>query len=217
MLIIGLTGSIGMGKSTAAARFRRNGVGVFDADAAVHRLYAGRAAPEVEQAFPGTVTDGLVDRGRLAAAVMNDPGAIARLEAIVHPMVRQEERAFLLAERARGADMAVLEIPLLFETGADARVDVTVVVSAPAAVQRERVLARPGMTEEKLARLLANQLPDVEKRARADFLVDTSGTIAETEAAIDSLVESLRGRQGSVLSAWLDEAGGAGDGEGAGS
>ncbi len=202
MLIIGLTGSIGMGKSTAAQRFRQNGIAVFDADAEVHRLYGGEAAPLIEEAFPGTVIDGVVDRARLAAALMDDEATIGRLEAIVHPLVRKAEHAFLQSEKARGARMAVLEIPLLFETGADDRVDVTMVVSAPAEIQRERVLARPGMSEEKLERLLANQLPDAEKRARADFVVDTSGQVEETGAVIDSIIESLRDREGKAFSRW---------------
>lgn len=203
MLILGLTGSIGMGKSTAAKRLEKNGLAVFDADAEVHRLYSGEAAALIEAAFPGTVRDGEVDRDRLAAAVVGDEAAIARLQAIVHPLVRRSERAFLLREHERGADMAVLEIPLLFETGAEAWVDVTLVVSAPEAIQRERVLARPGMSEEKFARLLANQMPDAEKRERADFVVDTSGPIEETGKKIDAIVDSLRGREGAALARWL--------------
>jgi dephospho-CoA kinase len=202
MLIIGLTGSIGMGKSTAAKRLAANGLAVFDADAEVHRLYAGEAAPLIEAAFPGTVKDGAVDRARLAAAVVGNKEAMARLEAIIHPLVRQAERRFLQNEERRGAEMAVLEIPLLFETGADAQVDVTLVVSSPAAVQRERVLERAGMDTEKLDRLLANQMPDLEKRARADFVVDTSGPIEETGAEIDRIIESLRGREGTAWRKW---------------
>ena len=202
MLIIGLTGSIGMGKSTAALRFAENGVSVFDADAEVHRLYGGEAVLLIEKAFPGTVSGGVVDRALLAAALIDDESAIETLETIVHPLVREAERAFLLAENARGSAMAVLEIPLLFETGADDWVDVTIVVSAPPEIQRQRVLARPGMSEKKLERLLANQLPDKKKRARADFVVDTSGPIEETGAVIDSIIESLRGRNGEAFSRW---------------
>lgn len=211
MLIIGLTGSIGMGKSTAAKRFADNGVAVFDADAEVHRLYAGKAVPLIETAFPGTVRDGAVDRVRLAAVVVGDSAAMKRLEDIVHPLVREAERAFLAHERERGAEMAVLEIPLLFETGAESLVDVTVVVSAPEAVQRERVLARPGMTQDKFERLKAKQMPDDEKRVRADFVVDSSRPIAETGEEIDKLIESLRGRRGGAAwRLWQD----ADDGEG---
>lgn len=202
MLIIGLTGSIGMGKSTAASRFMENGVSVFDADAEVHRLYGSEAAPLIELAFPGTVVDGVVDRSRLAAALIEDEGAIGTLETIVHPLVRKAEHVFLRAENARGAEMTVLEIPLLFETGAQEWVDVTVVVSAPSEVQRERVLSRPGMSEEKLEHLLKNQLPDAEKCTRAEFVVDTSGPIEETGATIDKIIESLRGRTGEAFSRW---------------
>lgn len=196
MLVIGLTGSIGMGKSTAARRFRENGIAVFDADAAVHALYAGPAVPLIEAAFPGTTDAQGVDRGKLLAAASARADGFAALEAIVHPLVREAERAFLAGQVRDGAAMAVLEIPLLFETGADALVDVTVVVSAPADVQRDRVMARPGMTEHKFGQMLARQMPDVEKRARADFVVDTSRTIPETHAAIDRLIESLSERTG---------------------
>lgn len=202
MLVIGLTGSIGMGKSTAAERFRANGIAVFDADAEVHRLYTGEAAPLVETVFPGTVIDGVVDRARLAAAVVGNRQAIAKLEEIVHPLVRESERCFLHAERERGAEMAVLEIPLLFETGAETFVDVTVVISAPEDVQRERVMARPGMTAEKFKQLKANQMPDAEKRAKADFVVDSSGPVEETGAEIDKIIESLRGREGEAWRLW---------------
>jgi dephospho-CoA kinase len=173
MLIVGLTGSIGMGKSTVAARFREHGIAVCDADAEVHELYEGAAVPAIEAAFPGTTEGGKVDRQRLARALIDNPAEFRRLEAIVHPMVLAAERAFLQAEAARGAAMAVLEIPLLLETGGEKRVDVVVVVSAPPDKQRERVMQRPGMTVEKLAQVLARQMPDADKRARADFVVDT--------------------------------------------
>jgi dephospho-CoA kinase len=198
MLIIGLTGSIGMGKSTAAERFRHHGIAVIDADAEVHKLYAGAAVAPIEAAFPGTTRDGAVDRLALSAALMRDPTDWKKLEAIVHPLVQQAERNILQAEYERGAAMAVLEIPLLFETGGDARVDVTVVVSASAEEQRRRVLARPGMTPEKLAAILARQMPDAEKRRRADFVVDTSGTISESQAQVDAIVARLAGRQGTA-------------------
>lgn len=202
MLIIGLTGSIGMGKSTAAARFRANGVAVIDADAEVHKLYAGAAVAPIEAAFPGTTRNGVVDRVLLSAALLRDPTGFKRLEVIVHPLVLAAERALLKAEAERGAAMAVLDIPLLFETGGDRRVDVTVVVSAPAEAQRARVLARPGMTAEKLETILARQMPDDEKRRRADFVVDTGGPVAQTEAAIDAIVARLAGRDGSAYAAF---------------
>ncbi len=184
MLVVGLTGSIGMGKSAAAAHFASRGVPVLSADAEVHRLYAGEAAPLIEAAFPGMVQGGKVDRERLARAVAGSPAKLAELERIVHPLVVEAEIAFLRAEEAKGAKLAVLEIPLLFETGAQDRCDVTIVVSAPEAVQKARVLARPGMTEEKLAHLLKRQMPDAEKRAHADYVVD-SGTSLERHAPSD--------------------------------
>jgi dephospho-CoA kinase len=196
MLVIGLTGSIGMGKSTAAARFRELGIAVCDADAEVHKLYEGPAVAAIETAFPGSTANGKVDRHKLAQQLIADASLFARLEAIVHPLVQEAERQFLRAEAARGAQMAVLEIPLLLEGGGHGRVDVVVVVSAPAHMQRERVLARPGMSLEKLEQILARQLHDTEKRARADFIVDTGGTIAESAAQVDKIVESLQGRRG---------------------
>jgi len=196
MLVVGLTGSIGMGKSTAAARFRELGIAVCDADAEVHKLYEGPAVAAIEAAFPGSTANGKVDRHKLAQQLIADASLFARLEAIVHPLVQEAERQFLRAEAARGAQMAVLEIPLLLEGGGHGRVDVVVVVSAPAHMQRERVLARPGMSLEKLEQILARQLHDTEKRARADFIVDTGGTIAESAAQVDKIVESLQGRRG---------------------
>ena len=191
MRIIGLTGSIGMGKSAAAARFRELGIAVFDADAEVHRLYAGPLAPAIEAAFPGATTNGVVDRNKLSAALLAAPQRFKDLEAIVHPRVRTEQRGFLKREADRGAANAVLEIPLLFEARMNALVDATVVVSAAEDVQRARVLARPGMTSEKLDALLARQTPDAEKRAQADFVVDTSGTIAACNTQIDVIVREL--------------------------
>jgi len=196
MLVVGLTGSIGMGKSTAAARFRELGIAVCDADAEVHKLYEGPAVAAIEAAFPGSTANGKVDRHKLAQQLIADASLFARLEAIVHPLVQEAERQFLRAEAARGAQMAVLEIPLLLEGGGHGRVDAVVVVSAPAHMQRERVLARPGMSLEKLEQILARQLHDTEKRARADFIVDTGGTIAESAAQVDKIVESLQGRRG---------------------
>lgn len=199
MLIIGLTGSIGMGKSTVAARFRALGTGVCDADAEVHKLYEGAAVAPIEAAFPGTTADGKVDRQKLAQALLNRPEQFKRLEAIVHPLVFEAERAFLRNEAGNGAKQVVLEIPLLLETGGDKRVDVVVVCSAPADAQRARVMQRPGMTAEKLEQLLSRQMPDAEKRRRADFIVDTGGTFAETDAQVDNIVESLKDRTGTAF------------------
>lgn len=198
MLLIGLTGSIGMGKSTAAGRFRTNGIAVIDADAEVHKLYKGAAVAPIEATFPGTTGPDGVDRQKLGAMLLADPSGFKRLEAIVHPLVHAAEQALLRAEAARGAAMAVLEIPLLFETGGEKRVDVSVVVSAPSDKQRQRVLERPGMTPEKLDQILSRQVPDAEKRRRADFVVDTGGTIPETEAQIDKVIAALKGRTGTA-------------------
>jgi dephospho-CoA kinase len=194
MLVAGLTGSIGMGKSTVAGRLRALGIPVCDADAEVHRLYEGAAVPAVEAAFPGTTADGKVDRQKLAAALLAEPGKFKRLEAIVHPLVFEAEREFLRREASSGARMAVLEIPLLLETGGERRVDAVIVVSALAEAQRVRVMGRPGMTLEKLEQMLSRQMSDVDKRAKADFVVDTGGTFEETYAQVDRIVESLKGR-----------------------
>jgi dephospho-CoA kinase len=199
MLVIGLTGSIGMGKSAAAQHFRSRGVPVCDADAEVHRLYEGNGVTAVAAAFPNAIRGGKVDRGLLAQEVAGHPEKLKRLEAIVHPMVVKAEIEFLREEERRGAKFAVLEIPLLFETGAEKRVDVTVMLSAPPEVQRARVLSRPGMTVDKLEHLLKRQLPDAEKRARADFVVDSSTTVEDMEAQLDKILESLEGRKGSVM------------------
>jgi len=199
MLLIGLTGSIGMGKSTVAQRLRALGLCVIDADAEVHKLYnGGPAAPLIEAAFPGTTVNGTVDRQKLGAWLLAHPQDFKTLEKIVHPLVFQAEQALLRAEARKGAAMAVLEIPLLFETKGHERVDVTMVVSAPPEAQRARVLARPGMTPEKLAQILLKQLPDAEKRAKADFVVDTGVSIPETEAQVDSIIASLKGRAGTA-------------------
>jgi dephospho-CoA kinase len=189
MFILGLTGSLGMGKSTTAKFFAEEGVPVHDADAAVHELYAGEAAPLVEKAFPGTTAGGKVDREKLGKAVLGDPAAMKKLEQIVHPLVRQAEQRFLREAERAGAKVAVLDIPLLFETGGDKRCDAVVVVLAPPAVQRQRAFERPGMTEEKFQALLAKQMPDTEKRARADFVVDSSKGF---EAAHQQVREILR-------------------------
>jgi dephospho-CoA kinase len=193
--VLGLTGSIGMGKSATADLFRRLGVPVHDADATVHRLYRGRAAPLIEKAFPGTVTDGAVDRARLGAAVLESPERMQQLEAIVHPLVREEEESFLRRVAAL-APVAVLDIPLLFETGGETRCDAVLVVTAPAAVQRARVLARPGMTEEKFHAILAKQMRDEDKRTRAHFLVDTSRGFSSADTQVRSILACLAGRPG---------------------
>lgn len=193
MIVLGLTGSIGMGKSTTADLFRTVGVPVHDADATVHALYRGAAVAEIEAAFPGTTRDGAVDRERLAARVLGDEAAVKRLEAIVHPLVRAAEVDFLDRNRREGRAVVALDIPLLFETKGDARVDVVVTVTAPAEVQRARVLARPGMTEEKFDKILARQMPDAEKRRRSHFLVDTSRGTAPARARVEGILRALRG------------------------
>jgi dephospho-CoA kinase len=191
MFILGLTGSLGMGKTTTARFFAEAGVPVHDADAVVHRLYEGEAVDAIETAFPGTTAGGKVDREKLGARVLGDAAALARLEAIVHPMVQASERRFLAAARARGDKVAVLDIPLLYETGADQRVDAVVVVSAPPEVQRTRVLERPGMTVDKLESILAKQMPDAEKRARADFVVDTSQGFDAARARVRAILAAV--------------------------
>lgn len=195
MLVIGLTGSIAMGKTSAAKRFIFQGIPVFDADAQVHELYAGEAVAAIEAAFPGVTQDGQIDRARLGEMLGKGSGALARLEAIVHPLVRVRREEFLRDNARAGVEMVVLEIPLLFESGSDRDVDVTIVVTAPEAVQRARLMEREGMNEARAAMLLANQMPDADKRARADYVVDTNGPREETAAEIDNIIESLRGRQ----------------------
>jgi dephospho-CoA kinase len=174
MFVLGLTGSLGMGKSATAKMFAEEGIPVHDADAAVHDLYEGAAAPVIEAAFPGTTAAGKVDRDKLAQRVLGDSAALEKLEAIVHPLVRRAEQAFLDEAVRKDARVAVLDIPLLFETGGDARCDAVVVVSAPLKIQRARALERSGMTEQKFAAILVKQMSNAEKRARADFVVDTS-------------------------------------------
>ncbi len=199
MLIVALTGSMGMGKSTIANRFRARGIAVFDSDAEVHRLYAGEAVPLIEIAFPGTIQDGRVDRAKLAEKVGASEESFRQLESLVHPLVRDAERRFLKSEAAREAKIAVLEIPLLFETGAEMAVDAVVVASASAARQRERILARPGMTEARFEALLRRQMSDANKRQRADFVVDTNGTVADSEAQVDAIIDVLARRKGEAF------------------
>jgi dephospho-CoA kinase len=193
MRILGLTGSIGMGKSTTAKLFMEAGVPVYDADAAVHKIYEGEAAPAVEAAFPGTTVDGKVDRAKLSAKVVRDPAAIKQLEQIVHPMLGASRQKFLAEAEQSGASVVVMDIPLLFETGGEKRVDAVVVVTTTPENQRERILARGTMTHEALDAILARQLPDAEKRKRADFVVDTSHGLDPVRAAIrDILAEVVK-------------------------
>lgn len=194
MIRLGLTGSIAMGKSATAKMFAEAGVPVHDADAAVHALYAGRAVPLIEAAFPGTTANGKVDRTRLGEAVLGKPEAIARLEAIIHPLVHEAEADFLAKARAEGRRMVVLDIPLLFETGGERRMDAVVVVSAPAEVQRERALARPGMTVQRLDAILARQMPDADKRRRAHFIIETGSGLDPARRAVRSVIRALSGK-----------------------
>src|SRR5262245_13310006 len=191
MFILGLTGSIGMGKSTTANFFREAGVPVHDSDAVVHRLYEGEAVAPVEAAFPGVAVDGKIDRPRLAAQLVSNPDAIKKLESIVHPLVRAVSERFIADQRSRGARAIVLDIPLLFETGGEKRVDAVVVVSSPPEVQRARVLERAGMTVEKLEAILAKQMPDDEKRRRADFIVDTSRGFEAARAEVRAILDAV--------------------------
>lgn len=193
MIVLGLTGSIGMGKSTTAKLFAEAGVPVYDADATVHKIYQGEAAPAIEAAFPGTTVNGKVDRNRLSAQVVHDPVAMKQLEQIVHPMLRSYHQKFLQDAEQAGAPVAVIDVPLLFETGGEQRVDAVVVVTTTPEIQRQRILARNNMTHEKLDAILARQLPDAEKRRRADFVVDTSGGLDPVRARIrDILAETVK-------------------------
>jgi dephospho-CoA kinase len=193
MRVLGLTGSIGMGKSTTARLFAEAGVPVYDADATVHMVYQGEAAPAIEAAFPGTTVDGKVDRSKLSAQVAHDPVALRRLEQIVHPMLQAYHRKFLEDAEQSGAPVAVVDVPLLFETGSEKRVDAVVVVTTDPDIQRRRVLARDNMTRELLDAILARQLPDAEKRRRADFVVDTSHGLDPVRGRIrEILAEAAR-------------------------
>ena len=196
MIVLGLTGSVGMGKSATAKMFADEGVPVFDADAAVHRLYEGEAAPPIAAAFPAAVSAGRVDRERLSRAVVGNSEAFARLEAIIHPLVRKAREKFIAAAKAEGAEIVVLDIPLLFETGGEHEVDKIVVVSAPQPVQKERVLARAGMTEEKFGAIVAKQMPDSEKRKRADFVIDTSRGFGAAGEEVRAILRALSETKG---------------------
>ncbi|MGB1547962.1 MAG: dephospho-CoA kinase [Alphaproteobacteria bacterium] len=197
MVVVGLTGSIGMGKTTAADMLRALGLPVFDADAAVHALQSpgGAALPAIATAFPGLVREGVLDREAMAERVFKDPESLRKLEEIVHPLVRAEEQRFLRNAGLRGADLAVLEIPLLFESGGERRCDYTIVVTAPSFLQKARVLKRPGMTEERLHGVLAKQTPDAEKRKRADFIVPTGMGRYHTLNALREIVRLIRRRK----------------------
>lgn len=207
MLLIGLTGSIGMGKSETAKMFKRLGLAVYDADAAVHDLYkaGGAAVDPIEAAFPGVTMSGAINRAALSKRVVGIASEIAKLEAIVHPLVGQAQMDFLKTCDDGGKEMVVLDIPLLFETGGEARVDVIVVVSAPYKIQYTRVMARNDMSEEKFQAILAKQVPDQEKRAGADFVVDTSKGKKAAFAQVEEIVEKLAGRQGEIWAEWRQQ------------
>ena len=198
MLIVGLTGSAAMGKSTVSAMFAARGVAVFDADRTVHALYAGAAAPIVEAAFPGTTTAGEVDRDRLRARVLGDEPAMVKLEGLIHPLVTRQKERFLSGAREAGRRAVLLDIPLLFETQAEDAVDVVVVVSAPAEIQRMRMLKRPGMTPERLDAMLARQIQDAEKRRRAHFVIDTGGTLDQTREQVDAILRAVAAMAGGL-------------------
>ena len=191
MFILGLTGSIGMGKTTTARLFAEEGVPVHDSDAAVHKLYEGEAVAAIEEAFPGSTANGKVDRQKLGAMVVNDAAALNRLETIVHPLVRLSGVRFLEHARQCGEKIVVLDIPLLFETGGEKRVDAVVVVTAPQEMQRQRVLERPGMTPDKLEALLAKQMPDAEKRRRADFIVDSGNGLESAREQVRNILRKI--------------------------
>ncbi|QRM53639.1 dephospho-CoA kinase [Sinorhizobium sp. BG8] len=196
MIVVGLTGSIGTGKSTTSAMFRELGIPVHDADDTVHALYGGKAVGPIGRSFPDAVKNGVVDRKALSAILADHPERFSELEAIVHPLVRQEEQAFITRERTSGSKIAVLDVPLLFETGGENRVDKVVVVTCDPEIQRQRVLARPNMTPEKFELVLSRQMPDAEKRRRADFVVDTGKGLEAARQQVEDIVETLAGRRG---------------------
>jgi dephospho-CoA kinase len=198
MFVLGLTGSIGMGKTTTAAMFRAEGVEVQDADAVVHALYRGEAVQAIEAAFPGTTRNGAVDRGLLAAIVLDDQAALARLEAIIHPLVAASRDAFLIEARKKCLGLVVLDVPLLLETGGDRTVNAVVLVTAPEAVQKERVSKRPGMTPERLAGILARQMPDGEKRKRAHFIIDTGHGFDAAKRQVRGILRALAGTKNKI-------------------
>lgn len=193
MKIVGLTGSIGMGKSTTAGLFSERGVPIYDADAAVHDLYGpgGAAVGPVGEAFPGVVVDGAIERAKLSALVMGAPDALKRLEGIVHPLLAHHRQTFIEGAKRQRAELVIMDVPLLFETGGDRGLDAVIVVSAPEHLQKQRVLARPGMTLDKLEAILARQLPDQEKRARADFVIDTSFGLEDARRQVEDAMAQI--------------------------
>lgn len=191
MLVVAMTGSIGMGKSTTLAMFRDEGIPVHSADESVHRLYSGEAVPIIEAAFPGTVENSVVNRDRLSKQVFNNPEALRKLESIVHPLVRNEEITFLKNARKSGAPFAVVDVPLLYETGSEIRFDKVIVVTAPAQIQRDRVMARPGMTDDKFKAIVERQMPDAEKRRRADYVIDTGQGLGPARQSVREIMRTL--------------------------
>ena len=203
MLIIGLTGSIAMGKSTIAAMLEKNGIPIISADQIVHDLYSGEAVPLIEKAFPGSTENGQVNREKLLKLLLNEEEGFKKLENLIHPLVRQKEWEFIKEQKNESAEIIAIEIPLLFETGADKLLDAVLLASAPADVQKQRVMQRPGMTTEKFKTLLAKQMPDAEKREKADFIVDTSCSMEETEDQLKEIIVSLKQQQPRAYDAWL--------------
>lgn len=203
MLIIGLTGSIAMGKSTIAAMLEKNGIPMISADKIVHDLYKEEAVPLIEKAFSGSTESGQVNREKLLKLLLKEDEGFKKLETLIHPLVRQKEWEFIKNQKDEGAEIIAIEIPLLFETGADKLLDAVLLASAPAEVQKQRVMQRPGMTEEKFKTLLSKQMPDAEKREKADFIVDTSCSLEETEDQLKEIIVSLKQQQPTAYDAWL--------------
>lgn len=203
MLIIGLTGSIAMGKSTVAKMLLDSGIPMISADQIVHDLYENEAVPLIEQAFPGSTENNQVNREKLLKNILKDEDGFKKLESLIHPLVRQKEWEFIKEHKDKGADLVAIEIPLLFETGAEKLMDSVLLASAPAEVQKQRVMARPGMTKEKFKTLLDKQMPDSEKRKKADFIVDTSCSLEETEEQLKEIIVSLKNQQPTAYDAWL--------------
>lgn len=208
MIVAGLTGSIGMGKSTVARYLRGKGIPVLDADYFVHELYTGEAVPLIEAVFPGVTRGGLVDRQLLAQKVLASEAALKKLEALIHPLVRRTEWRHLLAEQDKGAELVIVEVPLLFETGASPLYDAVIVVSAPSHMQRQRIAERPGMTPEKIEAIIARQWPDALKRQHADFIVDTGVPLEETQRQADAVVEQIKKLKPLAYQRWADLYGG---------
>ena len=192
MIILGLTGSIAMGKSTVAEMFSNKGIPVISADKIVHDLYEGKAVPLIETAFPGSTHENKVDRQKLMQSLLKQNEGFEKLEAIIHPLVRQEEWRFIQQQKTTGSETIIIEIPLLFETGAEALMDAVILVSAPAEIQKQRALARPGMSEEKFTSLVEKQMPDATKRERADYIIETHTSLEETQTAVNSLIETVK-------------------------